>query len=293
MTPEEILEFRPRILSQDQREFFFAHGYVLAERVIDAARLSRLRGACAELEHRGEDPACPSDFEFERFPGGRRRLRQVLCAADYHPEIWSYVSTAPMTDLAADLVGPNVRFRESGVSFKPPGGRGFGWHQDIVFFPSSNRSPIMTLTFVESVDADMGPTRVIPGSHLGEVYDHYDSDGRWLGLIGEHVRPRVPVEDAVAITGPAGSVLVTSCAIVHAADANRSARRRPMVVAGYASADTVSYAGVPYKSRYRWRIVAGEPVREVHSDAQRLKLPPDWDAYDGIRIDNLYQQSKT
>ena len=290
MTPEEILEHHPRILSQSQRELFFTHGYVLAERVIDAARLSRLREAFVALERRGEDAGCPADFEFETLSDGRRRLRQVLCAADYHPEIWSYVSTAPMTDLAADVVGPNVQFRESGVSFKSPGGRGFGWHQDIVFFPSSNRSPVMTLTFVEDVDADMGPTRVIPGSHLGEVYDHYDAGGNWLGLIGEHVRSRVPVADSVAITGPAGSVLVTSCAIVHAADANRSARRRPMVAAGYASADTVSYAGVPYKSRYRWRIVAGEPVYEVHSDAQRLKLPPNWDAYDGIRIDDLYQQ---
>ena len=290
MTPEEILCHRPRVLSQAQREFFFANGYLLVERAIGDARLSRLRGAFAALERRGEDSDCPADLEFETLPDGNRRLRQVLCAADYHPEIWSFVSSAPMTELAADVVGPNVQFRESGVSFKSPGGRGFGWHQDIVFFPSSNRSPIMTLTFVEDVEDDMGPTRVIPGSHLGEVYDHYDADGNWLGLIGEHVKSRVPVADSVEIAGPAGSVLVTSCAIVHAADENRSGRCRPMVLAGYASADTVSYAGIPYKSRYRWRIVEGEPTREIHCDAMRLKLPPDWDAYEGVRIDNLYQR---
>ena len=199
-----------------------------------------------------------------------------------------------MTDLAADVVGPNVQFRESGISYKSPGGRGFGWHQDIVFFPSSNRSPVMTLTFVEDVEAAMGPTRVIPGSHLGEVYDHYDADGQWLGLIGEHVRvPGSGGGTSIPITGPAGSVLITNCALVHAADENRTARppadgRRGL----YASADTVSYAGVPYRSRYRWRIVAGEPTREIHCDAQRLKMPPDWDAHQGIRIDNLYQQPR-
>ena len=156
MTPEEILGHPPRLLSQAQREFFFENGFLLAERVIDAAGLSRLRDAFAALERRGEEPDCPADFEFETLPDGSRRLRQVLCAADYRPEIWSYVSSAPMTALAADVVGPNVQFRESGVSFKSPGGRGFGWHQDIVFFPSSNRSPVMTLTFVEDVDSDMG-----------------------------------------------------------------------------------------------------------------------------------------
>ena len=221
MTPGEILGHRSRILSQAQREFFFENGYLLAKRVVDAAGLSRLRAASEALERQGEEPGRPADFEFESLPDGNRRLRQVLCAADYHPEIWRYVSSAPMTALAADVVGPNVQFRESGVSFKSPGGRGFGWHQDIVFFPSSNLSPIMTLTFVEDVDADMGPTRVIPGSHLGEVYDHYDADGNWLGLIGKHERSRVPVAGSVPITGPAGSVLLTSCAIVHAADANR------------------------------------------------------------------------
>ncbi len=148
----------------------------------------------------------------------------------------------------------------------------------------------MTLTFVEDVEADMGPTRVIPGSHLGEVYDHYDAEGNWLGLIGEHIKHRIPEADSIEMTGPAGSVLVTNCGIVHAAGENRAARRRPMVLAGYASADTVSFAGVPYKSRYRWRIVAGEATRAIHSDAQRLKMPPDWDSHQGIRIDDLYQQ---
>ena len=155
MTPEEILGHRPRLLSQAQREFFFANGYLLLERAVDAAWLSRLREAFATLEKKGEEPDCPADFELETLPDGSRRLRQVLCAADYHPDIWDFVSSAPMTSLAADAVGPNVRFRESGISFKFPGGRGFDWHQDIVFFPSSNRSPIMTLTFVEDVDDEM------------------------------------------------------------------------------------------------------------------------------------------
>ncbi len=132
VTPEEILDHPPRLLSQAQREFFFEEGYVLVEAAIDAARLARVRDALAALEARGEEPETPSDFEFEILPGGGRHLRQVLCAADYHPEIWDFVSSAPMTDLAADVVGPNVQFRESGASFKSPGGRGFDWHQDIV-----------------------------------------------------------------------------------------------------------------------------------------------------------------
>ena len=148
---------------------------------------------------------------------------------------------------------------------------------------------MMTLAFLEEIDARMGPTRVIPGSHCEEIYNHYDEAGNWLGLIGEHDKPRVPVERAVDVTGPAGSVLITNCAVVHAAGRNQSPRRRPMAIAGYAAADAVCYVDIPYRSRYRWTIVHGEPSTYVHNDPLRMKMPPDWSTHRGIRIDNLYQ----
>lgn len=83
MTPEEILGYRPRLLSQAQREFFFANGYLLVERAVDDAGLSRLREAFTALQRKGEEPDCPADFEFETLSDGSRRLRQVLCAADW------------------------------------------------------------------------------------------------------------------------------------------------------------------------------------------------------------------
>ena len=46
------------MLSQAQREFFFANGYLLVEQALDAAWLSRLREAFATLEkwqHRHDD----------------------------------------------------------------------------------------------------------------------------------------------------------------------------------------------------------------------------------------------
>ena len=54
MTPDEILGHRPRLLSRAQREFFFANGYLLVERALDEAWLSRLRKAFATLEKEGE-----------------------------------------------------------------------------------------------------------------------------------------------------------------------------------------------------------------------------------------------
>ena len=291
MSPEDILNHSPLLLTDEQRRFYFDNGYLLAEGVIDGERLTSLRRAKDDLIERSAScEECPADFEFETVPDGEKRLRQVLCAADHHADLWRYASEAPLTDLAADLVGPDILFREATISFKSPGGRGFDWHQDIVFFPCSNLSPMMTLTFLEDVTPEMGPTRVIPGSHQGPIYDHYDGDGNWLGLIGDQEKNQVPQHRAVDVTGPAGSVLVTNCAVLHAAKPNQSGQRRPMVIMGYSSADTVNYQEIPYRSQYRWRIVKGIASQYVHNDALQLKMPPDWSSYHGVRIDNLVQQ---
>ena len=42
MTPEDILSHEPRVLSQQQREFYFTHGYLLVERVVPQAWIDRL-----------------------------------------------------------------------------------------------------------------------------------------------------------------------------------------------------------------------------------------------------------
>ena len=289
MSPEEILNLPANILSQSQRESYFEQGYLLVEGLIDGDQLDTLRAVMSDFEARGGKPdECPEDFEFEVLPEtGKRQLRQVLRSADYYPELWEYASTNPMIDLVADVVGPNVKYLQSNVAFKVPGGRGFPWHQDFAFVPSSNLSPLMAFTFLEDVVPEMGPTKVIPGSHRHDPYDHYDEDGNWLGVIGEHDLERAPTEDAVEVCGPAGSIFMASCLLVHSAERNMDSRARPLVINGYMSADAYCYVESPYQSRYNWQIVRGEPAAYIDSDGPRMKLPPVWEHYEGVRIDGL------
>ena len=273
MTPEEILAFAPRAMTQAQRTRYFDEGYVLIEAAIDGALLEELRDTAAQLRERAQDPGQrTTDFEDEVLPSGENVLRQILCAADYHEALWPYASKAPLTDFAADAVGPNVRFRECNLSFKEPGGRGFDWHQDMAFFPSTNLTPMMLFTFLEEVTEEMGPTRVIPGSHRDEFYDHYDAAGQWLGHIGEHDKPRLRIQDAVSVTGPAGSIFITNGGVVHSAEPNRSNRARPVLITGYQNVDALTLVEIPYQSRYRWRQVSGEDTGHVHSEPMRMKI---------------------
>lgn len=291
MTPEQILAHPANILDQDQRTFFFEHGYLVLEGFLPASWRDRLRAAMEELRARATRPeGLSADFEFEDDPdGGPPRLRQVLCAPDYHDDLWAYASQPPQTDIVADLVGPDVKFREANVAYKPVRGGGFKWHQDVAFFPHSNMALVMVLTFLDDVTPDQGPTMVVPGSHRGELYDHFDTDGKWLGVLAEGEKARAPLDKAVDLTGPAGTLVITNCGILHGARRNVSGRERPVVINGYSAADSVAYAPIPYHSRYRWEIVRGQPTRYVHSEDLRLKMPPDWsvrDRYYESRMDN-------
>ena len=47
-----------------------------------------------------------------------------------------------MADVAADIVGPDVKFHHSKLNFKwAEGGEEVKWHQDIQFWPHTNYSP--------------------------------------------------------------------------------------------------------------------------------------------------------
>lgn len=289
MKPEEILQNPGVTLSQTQREHYFEHGFLLVEGLIDRERVGGLRALTTELEARGREPDdCPDDFEFETLPENREcQLRQVLCAGDYVVGLWDYAASPPLVDIVEDLVGPNIKSMYSAVSFKLPGGRGFPWHQDFAFLPSSNLSPLVTFTFLSDVVSEMGPTKLIPGSHRHDPYDHYDEDGNWLGRIGDHDLQRVPNREAVEICGAAGSVLVFNLAMLHMAERSQDHRARPMIQNGYMSADAVCYVSSLYQSRYNWQIVRGVRPLYIDNDGPRWKLPPAWEHHDGVRIDNL------
>ena len=274
MTPDEILSYPPRVLTQAQRELYFDQGYLQVERFVGEDWLARLRAATAEIIDRSRSLTASNDMLVLEpdHAADSPRLRRLCCAADHHPTYWEYASKSRH----ADLVGSDVKFRECMINFKWAGsGDEVSWHQDIPFHPHTNMTPLNTLLCLEDVTPDMGPLMLIPGSHKGELFDHYDTAGAWAGRISDADLKRVPVEEAVAVTGPAGSLTVTHGCMIHASERSHSDRNRPLLICGYSSADAFCYTTIEYVSRYIWQIVRGEPAKFAHHDPVRLRLPPD------------------
>jgi ectoine hydroxylase-related dioxygenase (phytanoyl-CoA dioxygenase family) len=279
MRPEEILAAPPRVLSQEQRERYFRDGFVVAEGLVGRDWLERLN-ACSDRLLQASRAVPKSNEAYDLGPGHsaeRPHVRRLRAAVDRDPLLWEFAADHPMADIAADLVGPDVKFHSSKINYKWPGaGEVVKWHQDIQAWPHTNYSPVTLGVYLDDVAPDQGPLACLAGSHEGRLYVHTDADGKWRGAVADDDLAALDLEAAVPATGPAGTLVAINCRTLHASRANLTARVRPMLLYVYSSADAFAWMPPPTPTRHTGEIVRGEPARFAHVDPRPCPVPPDW-----------------
>ena len=279
MTPEDVLTIAPKILTQAQRESYFANGYLLLEKVLSDDWIERLRQATDEKINESRsiiESNAVWDIE-DGHTSENPRLRRLSSPNDHHPTYWEYASKSIVPDIIADLVGPDVKFHHSKLNFKwAHGGEEVKWHQDIQFWPHTNYSPCTVGTYMYDCGSEQGPLMVLPGSHDNELYDQYDEKGEWIGCLNPADEAALDATKAVSLEGPAGSLTIHNCRMLHASKPNRSDLGRPLLLNIYAAADALPYTYNPLQSKYMEAIVRGQRARWAHHDPRPCMMPPDW-----------------
>jgi ectoine hydroxylase-related dioxygenase (phytanoyl-CoA dioxygenase family) len=279
MNRQEILAYPACHLDQAQREFFHEHGYLALPSLIDDQCLNPLRAALAEVVDASRQVSCSSnELDLEKgHSADSPRLRRATYLDDHDPLFWELCSQSVIPDVAADLLGPNIRFRDLMANFKwAGGGAEVKWHQDIAFYPHTNLGTCQFLVFLEDVGPQQGPLQIIPGSHKGPIFEHYDANREWTGAIDESDLAGAGVAEAVELTGKAGTVTVHHSCTVHGSSRNMSSSSRPVFVVTYAAADAIPYTAAPYPSSHYGELVRGCQPRHAHHQELRVPLPPDW-----------------
>ena len=279
MRPDDVLSSPARVLEQAERAFFFDQGYVVKPRIISDDWITRLNAGIDALVERTRGMTA-SDGVFDLEPGHTAenpRLRRIAFLDDLDEIFWDFCINSNLADMAADLMGPDVRFRECMINIKwQGGGQEVKWHQDIPFYPLTNLSVAQFLVCLKDVGTAQGPLQVVPGSHKGPIYEHYDADDNWLGYIPPSQLAEAGLDNAVDLTGPAGTVTVHHSATLHASRANLSDRGRPVLIVGYAACDAMPYTAPAYTSRHYNQVVRGAPARYAHHAPLDLRMPLDW-----------------
>jgi ectoine hydroxylase len=279
MTREKILAYKPTVLTEAQRRSYFENGYLLVERIVPQDWVDRLLKVTDEMVQRSRT-LTESDGIFDLEPGhttDHPRLRRLSSPVEHHPTYWAFASQSIIADVAADLVGPDVKFHHSKLNFKwAKGGEEVKWHQDITYWPHTNYSPLTIGVYLHDVDDEQGPLSAIPGSHDGDLFNQYNTDGQWVGCLSDEDAGQIDTSKIAYLPGPTGSITIHNCRLIHGSKPNLSDRGRPLLLNAYSSADAYTYTYNPLPSRYEGAIVRGKPAQWAHHDERPCLVPPDW-----------------
>jgi ectoine hydroxylase-related dioxygenase (phytanoyl-CoA dioxygenase family) len=279
VTPDDILTHPPRVLTTTQREAYFRTGFLAAPNLVPADWLGRLRSLSAAFleESRG---VTASNAAFDLGPmhrADRPHVRRLRALVDRHPDFWRFANESVLADIAADLVGPDVKFHSSKLNYKWPGTSEIvQWHQDIPAWPHTNYSLVTLGVYLDDVAAEQGPLTCLPGSHQGPIFEHRDGAGAWTGSIRDSDMAALDRAGAQDLTGPAGTVVAIHCRTVHASRANGTAVVRPVALFVYAAADAFAWMPAPTPTSHTGELVRGVPARMAHLDPTHCPVPPDW-----------------
>ncbi len=279
MLQQDILAHPPKILTQDQRNQYFEQGFVLCKGLLDDTWLKTTRDAYTAAIDRSR-PLTKSNQWFsvhKDHTAAHPRVLRVERLPDQDPTFWSVARESSIADLASDILGPDVKYRDSMINVKPPGSAGkVAWHQDLAFYPHTNVGTIQLLASLYEVTEALGPLKVVPGSHRREIFEHYDKDDVWTGEISEDDLSRAGTENTISIPMDAGDVIALHPLTVHSSSPNLSDESRPLLIHGMSAADSMSYTAMTWGNSYTGTILRGSPARYAQHDDLHLRLPPDW-----------------
>ena len=278
LSPAELTAYRrdgsivlPDILTREEIEALRR----VTDRFVDDARTVTANNDTYDLED-SHSPAEP-------------RVRRIKTPHLHDPEYARAARHPKIVEVLADLWG-TVRFDTGKLNMKSAGyGAPIEWHQDWAFYPHTNDDLAAVGIMLDDCEMDNGPMMVIPGSHLGPIYDHHGPDGRFCGAIDPQACD-FDFSRAVPCLGKAGSITVHHVRAVHGSATNLSGKDRRFLLFQYRAADAWPLLG--FKDgidKFDELLLVGEPTITPRLAAVPVRLPLPPAEYQG----SIYENQRT
>ena len=227
------------MLTREQISAYFENGYLLVEDVVTPERLQRMQDITHDFIDQSRHVTESNEvYDLDEGHGSENpKLTRIKLPHKQHPLFWDVLKNSGITEVLRQLVGPNAVLQTSKLNAKAPGGgAAVEWHQDWAFYPHTNDDMLAFGVFLEDVTEDNGPLQVIPGSHKGPILDHNSTQGVFCGAV-DPSDPEFQRDQAVTITGKAGSMSVHHARTLHGSAPNVSDRARLMLFYECCAAD--------------------------------------------------------
>jgi len=269
------------VLTQEQIAQFWHDGVLTVANAVTPAQLAALRHDFDAWVEESRAYAAP----YGETIGGRPRfdmqpghsaddpaLRRVQAPTELSAAYYDAMANSRMTDMVADLIGPDVKLHHSKINSKLPGsGTEVKWHQDFPFTPHSNSDLVTALLMVDEVTPENGPLEVQLGSHKGPIHPIWQ-DGVFTGAVAAELEARMK-RGAVSCHGPAGSVCLMHTRVAHGSAPNRSAHPRTLFICVYSAGDAVPLTPNPVPTKHQGLFVRGGDPGRIRSEAFEVARP--------------------
>lgn len=218
-------------VSRDDAAHYEKNGYLALEGVFDSGEIAHLQEEAASL-HSGRRPL---ESETTITEPGSGAVRSVFKIHSQSPVFSRLASDARLVRIAEFLLGDEVYIHQSRLNYKPGfQGKDFYWHSDFETWHVEDGMPrmralSMSVLLTDNVAAN-SPTMFVAGSHrhyvacVGETPDdHYKESLKQqeYGVPDAMLITDLAQQGGIAMpTGPAGTVVIFDCNIIHGSNSN-------------------------------------------------------------------------
>ena len=268
-------------LTRDQIDQFWRDGVLTVEGAVNSDQLAGLQhdfNNWVDESRRQSSPygACfDGRIRFDVQPGHsaeKPALRRVQAPTEISDAYFKAMADSRMTDMVAELIGPDVKLHHSKINSKLPGAATeVKWHQDFLFTPHSNSDVVTALLMVDEVTVENGPLEVLPGSHKGELHPIWH-DGTFTGAVADEIASDMQAK-SVRCLGPAGSVCLMHTRLAHGSAPNLSDNPRTLLICVYSAGDAIPLTPNPVPTEHQGLFVRGEDRGEIRSESYQVACP--------------------
>jgi phytanoyl-CoA hydroxylase len=261
------------MLKAEQVEHYRREGYLVVDRFLSAAELTSF---CAEMDAVGagqtleKHDATRMEMEPQQPPDGGLVRRIYEPCAHYAP-FRAFSESDKLLDCVERLLGPDLVLHYSKINMKPAGiGSPVEWHQDLSYYPLTNRDSISILFYLDAASIANGCLQVIPRQHQGPLLDHTEQ-----GFFQGRVTEKVDQAQAVPLEGAAGTVIFMHAMTPHASIANTTQEPRRTLILSYRAADAFPvYVGpMTQKNETYSKLVRGQRPNAARFDGGTFPIP--------------------
>lgn len=270
------------MIEQWQIDQYHEQGYLVVENVLSPEEIALLQNefdAWVEESRQHAEPWGETldgrprfDIESDHSPD-HPSVRRVTSPTEISAAFKRTALESRVAQIAGQLVGSRgARFHHSKINSKlPHTATQVKWHQDFPFTPHSNDDLVTSLLLVSEVTPENGPLKVIPGSHKGPLFSHWQNN-RFTGGVEDAVIEEC-CQQPVSCYGSPGSVCFMHTRLLHASSPNNTEQPRTLFISVYAAEDALPFGDNPLPSEHTGTLVWGEESGLVRTSAYQLRLP--------------------